>query len=230
MDDFVLIHSTGQSAAGWDRLADALEARGSRAHAIDLPNDQPNLRARDYAEIVVNAFPNLRRPIVVAHSGSGPLLPSIADALHARRQVWLAAWVPDPDASFREDVQANLVDAFNAGWVGKDPVGDADVAIEFLYHDCGKDTIAWALATRRDFYPSAAYDERVALNRRRPSSYILATEDRTILPGWQRRMARERLEVEPIEIEAGHCPNVSQPDELAEILVNLGQTPARRVL
>jgi pimeloyl-ACP methyl ester carboxylesterase len=221
MADFVLIHSTGQSAAGWERLADALEARASRAHAIDLPNDQPHLRARDYAAIVAKALQNLRRPIVVAHSGSGPLLPSIADALHASRQIWLAAWVPDPDASFREDVQANLVEAFNPGWIGKDPVADADAAIEYLYHDCGSDTITWALSTRRDFYPSAAYDERITLNRRRPSSYILATEDRTILPPWQRRMAHERLEVEPIEIAAGHCPNVSQPNELAEILINL---------
>jgi hypothetical protein len=126
-------------------------------------------------------------------------------------------------------VQANLVEAFNAARIGKDPVADADAVIEFLYHDCGEDAIAWALATRRDFYSSAAYDERVALNRRRPSSYILATEDRTILPGWQRRMARERLGFEPIEIDAGHCPNVSQPDELAEIRISLGQTPARRV-
>jgi len=226
--DFVLIHSTGQSAAGWDRLADALAARGSTAHAVDLPNDRPELRARDYAEIVVDALPSLRAPIVVAHSGSGPLLPSIADALEARRQVWLAAWVPAPAASFREDVKANIAEAFNPGWIGKDPVGDADVAIEFLYHDCDDDAVAWALGTRREFYPSAVYDERRALSRRSPSSYILATADRTILPVWQRRMARERLHVEPIEIDAGHCPNVSKPDELAELLVDLERAPRPR--
>jgi hypothetical protein len=32
-------------------------------------------------------------------------------------------------------------------------------------------------------------------------------------------MARERLRVEPIEIPAGHSPNVSQPDLLAEPLL-----------
>jgi hypothetical protein len=34
-------------------------------------------------------------------------------------------------------------------------------------------------------------------------------------------MASERLGVDPIEIASGHCPNVSQPDALAEILVGV---------
>jgi hypothetical protein len=34
-------------------------------------------------------------------------------------------------------------------------------------------------------------------------------------------MARERLGVEPIEIATGHCPNVSAPDRLAGILVEV---------
>jgi hypothetical protein len=54
--------------------------------------------------------------------------------------------------------------------------------------------------------------------------HALAAHDRTIRPAWQRRMARERLGVEPIEIASGHCPNVSQPDRLAEILVDLDRT------
>jgi hypothetical protein len=36
-------------------------------------------------------------------------------------------------------------------------------------------------------------------------------------------MARDRLGVEPIEIPTGHCPNVSQPDRLAEILVDIAE-------
>jgi len=53
------------------------------------------------------------------------------------------------------------------------------------------------------------------------SPYVVAAHDRTIRPAWQRRMARERLGAEPMEIPSGHCPNVSQPDRLAGILVNL---------
>ena len=224
MTDFVLIHSTGQSAAGWDRLVHELERRGSEGYAIDLPNDRPQLRTDDYARFVTERFSVLRRPVVVAHSGSGPLLPAIAAALQASRQVWLAAWVPDPAASFHADVRATVGDAFNPDWIGKDPIADSDVAAHFLYHDCDEEALAWALTTRREFYPSAVYDEHVTLYDGAPSSYIAAADDRTIRPSWQDRMSRERLGIEPTRIDAGHCPNVSRPADLAELLLALNET------
>ena len=37
-------------------------------------------------------------------------------------------------------------------------------------------------------------------------------------------MAHERLDIEPIEIPGGHCPNVSRPERLAEILLEVAVT------
>jgi pimeloyl-ACP methyl ester carboxylesterase len=198
-----------------------LEQRGHRAHALDLPNDEPDLRADDYAELVARRLALAEQPVVVAHSGSGVLLPAMARTLDATRQVWLAAWVPDPDASFVEEVTRDPGTAFNPDWIGKDPTADDDVAAHFLYHDCDAKTLEWALGTRRLFVPMGAFNERIALADDIPSTYFVATDDRTIRPDWQRRMARERLGVEPVEIEAGHCPNVSQPDLLAELLAGV---------
>jgi hypothetical protein len=217
---FVLIHSTGQGASGWDRLVEALGRRGSRAHAIELPSD-PDLLAADYAELVRRQVGARVAPIVLVHSGSGPLLPATARALNARHQVWLAAWVPDPAASFVEDVDAHKDSAFNPDWIGKDPVQDDSVAATFVYHDCDAATLEWALATRRPFLPRAVYRQRISLAREIESTYIVASDDRTIRPEWQRRMARDRLGVDPVEIPTGHCPNVSRPDWLAEILVEI---------
>jgi hypothetical protein len=217
---FVFLHSTGEGAAGWDRLARALAERGSTAHAVELPND-PDLPAAGYAELIRRQVGAIVRPVVLAHSGSGPLLPAAARALQARRQVWLAAWVPDPAATFAEEVDADAEVAFNPEWIGKDPVEDDAVAAAFLYHDCDEATLEWALSTRRLFVPRAVYDERISLAQEIPSTYIVAGDDRTIRPEWQRRMARERLKVEPIEIPTGHCPNVSLPGALAEILIEV---------
>lgn len=221
MTEFVLIHSTGQGAAGWDRVARALADRGHATHAIELPDD-PGLAAADYAELISQQVGDVGAPpVVLAHSGSGPLLPAAARTLAARRQVWLAAWVPDEHATFAEEVSDHAETAFNPEWIGKDPTVDDEVAAEFVYHDCDQATLAWALSTRRAFVPRAVYHERILLAREIPSTYIVASEDRTIRPEWQRRMARERLGVQPIEIESGHCPNVSQPDRLAAILVDV---------
>ena len=110
-------------------------------------------------------------------------------------------------------------ETFNEDWIGKDPSTDTDVAIEFLYHDCDEETIRWALTTRRLFLPEAVYDERIPLDDAAPSTYIVAAQDGTIRPEWQRRMARERLHVEPVEMATGHCPHVSQPERLADMLI-----------
>ena len=220
MPDFVLIHSTGQSARGWDRLIKELEALGGRAHAVDLPNDEPDLLARDYASALADRYGDLDKPVVVAHSGSGPLLPAVASVLDARRQVWLAAWVPHPSLSFLADAGAHKTEAFNPDWLGRDPTVDDEAAIHFVYHDCDAETQAWALTTRRPFFPEAAYNETIALETAIPSTYILALEDRTIRPAWQRKMALERLGIEPVELPGGHCPNVSRPRQLAEILAS----------
>jgi len=197
----------------------ALEQRGHRARAVDLPTDEPELSTDDYAEIIHRQVGGSGNPVVVAHSGSGVLLPAAARALDARHLVWLAAWVPDPGASFSEEVARYAEKAFNPDWIGKDPTTDAAVAARFLYHDCDQKTLEWALTTRRLFLPVAVFNERISLNDELPSTYIVATDDRTIRPDWQRRMARERLGIEPIEISAGHCPNVSQPGLLAELLL-----------
>jgi pimeloyl-ACP methyl ester carboxylesterase len=218
VSDVVLIHSTGQGAAGWERVVHALTRRGQRPHAVELPSD-PDLLAGDYAELIRRDVGAVAAPIVLAHSGAGPLLPATARALKARRQVWLAAWVPDPEASFLQDTGRHLQAAFDPGWIGKDPTEDAAAAAEFLYHDCDDALLEWALSTRRLFLPLGVYGERLPLAPEIPSTYIVAAHDRTIRPEWQRRMARERLGVEPIEIPSGHCPNVSQPDRLAELLV-----------
>lgn len=221
MTDFVLIHSTGQSARGWHRLIDELEARGARGHAVDLPNDRPELLAQDYASFLADHYGDLDKPIVLAHSGSGPLLPAAATALGARRQVWLAAWVPHPSLSFIDDVRAHKEEAFDRDWIGRDPTVDDEAAIHFVYHDCDGETQAWAMTTRRPFFPEAVYDEPIALEPAIPSTYILALEDRTIRPEWQQKMALERLRIPPVELPGGHCPNVSRPARLAEILTRL---------
>lgn len=218
VSDFVLIHSTGQGPDGWQRVVRVLEQQGHGAHAVDLPTDQPDLLAADFADIIRCQLDDVRAPIVVVHSGSGPLLPDTARALRATHQVWLAAWVPDPAATFMEEVADHAEAAFNPEWIGQDPTTDAGAASRFVYHDCDPETLAWALTTRRAFLPRAVYHQRINPDNGIPSTYIVATQDRTIRPHWQRRMARERLGVEPIEIATGHCPNVSQPELLAKML------------
>ena len=123
-----------------------------------------------------------------------------------------------------EEVRASPTEIFNPEWIGKDATKDTSVAINFIYHDCDQETIDWALTTRRLFLPQAVYNQRIALDDDIPSSYIVASIDRTIRPDWQRRMARERLRIEPLQIVTGHCPHISAPERLAQLLAHIAAT------
>ncbi len=54
-----------------------------------------------------------------------------------------------------------------------------------------------------------------------PASYIFCREDRTVRSEWARKAARERLGAAAIELPGGHCPPVSRPGELADVLAGL---------
>jgi hypothetical protein len=51
-----------------------------------------------------------------------------------------------------------------------------------------------------------------------PAVSIVCSEDAAVNPAWMRRVARERLGVEPFELAAGHFPMITVPDALAEAL------------
>ena len=156
--------------------------------------------------------------VCVAHSAAGMFLPLLATIWPPRRMVFLAALIPRPGVSIIEQYRADP-SMFQPGWVGKDPMND-DVALEFVYHDCPRDRMDWALSTRLSFHAKRAMEEPSPLAAwpSIPAAYIVCADDRTLSPAWQRKAAREWLGIEPFELPGGHCPNVSRPEALADIL------------
>jgi pimeloyl-ACP methyl ester carboxylesterase len=55
-----------------------------------------------------------------------------------------------------------------------------------------------------------------------PTRYLLCRDDRMFPAAWARRHARERLGIEPDEIDGGHYVSLSRPRELADRLVTYG--------
>ena len=112
--DYVLVHGTTQSPAGWQRLTGALTRRGNRVQVVDLPTGQPGLLAAHYAVLAAGQVADtMDHPVVVAHSGGCLLLPAIAREVEARRLVWLAGYIPGPAGgpSFAGEIKAGQRDA-----------------------------------------------------------------------------------------------------------------------
>jgi pimeloyl-ACP methyl ester carboxylesterase len=107
---------------------------------------------------------------------------------------------------------------FNGGWLGADPTRDPVLAAYFLFHDCDLASLQWGLATVRAFVPQLPYRQAVDLAADIPSTYIVCGRDRTIRADWARRKSQQRLGVQPVELDAGHCPHVAKPADVAGIL------------
>jgi pimeloyl-ACP methyl ester carboxylesterase len=220
MSFFCLIHGSTQNATCWDLLIPELERRDQKIVRINLPINEPDSSATRYADVIAEAIPAHRDDaIVVAHSASGLFLPLVPERRYVRRLVFLAAVIPQIGKSlldqFKEDKSM-----FNPKWLGKDPTKDEQIARQFLFHDCPPQIAAWALQRMSLMFARQALLEICPLKKwpAVPSSYVLCTEDRTLQPDWSRRAARERLQSDPIELPGGHCPYISRPGELADVL------------
>jgi len=214
----VLVHGTTQSPDGWARLTQALVAMDHEVDAVDLAGVDPHRSmSKEYAAAAVDQVPGGRADVVVAHSGTGLLLPAIASTLSADRQVYLAALIPDGTRSFLDEDAQQGSTIVHEDWSGVDPTEDHDAARHFLFHDCDDRTVEWALTTLRRFVPTAVYTE-VVQPVDVPAIVVVPRSDRTIRASWMTEAARDRLGVEPIMLPGGHCPHVSRPNDVANIV------------
>lgn len=200
-----------------------LTARGHAVDAPDLPKRAPEWKLVDYAAEIARAASE-PGSVVVAHSFSGVFLPLLPELCESPRLVFLAAVIPEPGKSVREQF-AEDAGMFAPGWIEAgsrwfDTSQQAGLAREFLFHDCDDATLAWALETVELFDTRHLVTEPASFAewRRVRTASIVATDDRTLTADWGRRATRRLLGQPPIEIQAGHCPHVSRAREIADIL------------
>lgn len=234
---FALLHGGGQGSWVWDATARALEARGARVLALDVPGCGAK-RGRETIAINVEELADelladagaagLTDAILVGHSQAGTMLPVLwrRQAGQFRRLVYLACCAPLDGQSVLEMMGRGLHGAHRdeVGWP-RDP------------ESCGKDEMRRltfcndmddAQAERllalldRDSWPMGVtlaahwrYDHLAGA----PSSYILCTQDEILPPEWQRRFAQRLHCGRVVEIDAGHQAMNTQPERLAELLL-----------
>jgi len=233
MVTFGLVHGAGHGAWCWERLIPILEALGHRAFAMDLPCEDPTAAPERYAEVVDRALPPANDLVLVGHSLAGLTVPLVAARRPVRRLVFLCALVPEFKRSLADQVAADP-ELYHLGLRSHpgrvtDPAGavrfrDEAAVRDVFCQDCTPEDVAWVFARLR---PQAAAPRRepCPLSAWPPGerAYILCREDRAISPAWSRRVARERLGVEPIELDGSHSPFISRPSILAGVLDRLAR-------
>ena len=228
MSTFAVVHGAGDSGWSWSLVAAELRARGHTVSAPDLPIDR-DATLDDYADVVADSVTGSDGVIVVGHSFGGFTAPLVVDRVGAAGLVFVAGMVPRPgetptqwwvdsgySAAAHEQAQAD-------GGL----TGNADPSVCY-FHDVPRPLAEEALRHERDHPSPAAMAAPWPLDAlpRVPTMLVLGTEDRFFPAPFMRRLARERLGVAADELVSGHCPALSRPGELAQLLHRFSATTA----
>ena len=220
MSTFVLVHGAGGTGGFWQLVAPLLRAAGHRVAAPDLPNS-PGATFADQAEAVVAAADGADDVVLVGQSmGAYPAALACA-RLPVRRLVLLNAMVPRPGESagdWWEAVGQESARVENDRRQGRDP-GPGIVDEVHLLHDVTPEVLAllggesgpagslFAAPFPLDGWPDV------------PITVLVGREDRLFPLSLQRRVARERLGLEVVELPGGHLAALSQPEPVADALL-----------
>ena len=223
MTTFALIHGAGSDGWYWHLVEPELRAAGHETVAVDLPCDDDTAGLDAYTDIVVDAVAGRDDVVVVAQSMAGFVAPLVAARVPATRLIVLvAAMVPAPGETGNQwwgNTGSGAARHEQAERDGRDIDGEFDEVAEFLHDidpaliDEGANHVMDQSDTPfKEPWPLPAWPDI-------PTRFVLPTKDRFFPPDFQRRVVRERLGIEPDEIDSGHLPALARPRELADLML-----------
>jgi pimeloyl-ACP methyl ester carboxylesterase len=238
----VLVHGAWGGAWIWRRVLGPLRQAGFEVHAATLTGDgdrahlrQPQIGLQSHiADVLALAdAEELDDIVLVGHSYGGQVITGVADRLLARAPtplrhlVYVDAMVPLPGEGWGDQhdpaVVATRTATARANDMALPPPDPADFGITGTDRD-------WLLR-RQVPHPFGPYREPLPFDGERwagvPRTFIDCTQPAYPTIATMRTRVRRLPDFEVLEIATGHCPMVSAPDALVELLVRLGRRPRR---
>jgi pimeloyl-ACP methyl ester carboxylesterase len=221
---FVLVPGAGGMAWYWHRVVPLLEEAGHEAIAVDLPGDDEQAGFSVYADLVVRAI-GRRRVVLVAQSLGGFTVPLVCARVRVERLVFVNAMIPVPGETFGEwGRNTGSEAARKAAAERRGYSTEFDDATYFL-HDVPPEVLASGEGRERPevgivFREKCRFEAWPEV----PMHAIAGRDDRLFPIDFQRRVARERLEIDVDEIAGGHLVALSNPRELVDRLLEYTAT------
>jgi pimeloyl-ACP methyl ester carboxylesterase len=218
MSTFALIPGAGGSAWYWHRVVPLLEEAGHKAIAVQLPAADERAGLTEYADCVVKAI-GKRKVVVVAQSLGGFTAPLVCERVRVEALVFVNAMIPKPGERAGDwwgntgSEKARVEAARKGGYPEK--YDD----FEYFFHDVPRKVTKEAFAHGHEQSGRVMKDPcNFESWPRVPIRVIAGRDDRFFPVEFQRRVARERLEIDIVEIRGGHLVSLSNPRGLAKSL------------
>jgi pimeloyl-ACP methyl ester carboxylesterase len=236
MATFVLVHGGGHGGWCWKWTAAALRHEGHEVHTPTLTGFGERCHLAEYAtsfqtflDDIVNVvrFEDLHDIVLVGHSMGGAVIPRVAEDIPGRvsRVVWLTAAVCADGENLLETIP-------QSPWIAKavriQPDGsaltDPDLILEATIQDGSPDQQRF-VRDRYLAYPPHALAEPGRLSAflalGLPTAYVVATNDQTIPPDLQLRLADRLPQARKSEVPACHDCMITRPAEVARALLEV---------
>ena len=233
MSTFVLIHGAWHGGWCWKRVTPILRAAGHDVYAPSLTGAgerkhllSPSVGMDTYVSDIVNLvdYEELSDVVLVGHSAAGAAISKAAEAVQGRLKalVYVDSVVLPSGKSMFDVFPPQWVDQMR-GAAARDNDGTAappekQMIYSFFGSDCTDDDKAWLLrmATPQPLKP---YEDKIDLSKFYDldvsKTYIGCTQSQGGLP----KDLAEKFGMRYVEMDSGHDPMVSCPEELAEILL-----------
>lgn len=234
MKTALLIHGAFRGAWLWDRVMPLLIKCGANPVAIDLPghglrvDERNGINMSSYIEDVVSFIRrnNLRDIVLVGHSMSGIIISKVAEEMpeRVRHLVYLGAVVPKDNEALIDLLPMERKESLRR-LEGKatEIFGPIEALRPMYFTDLEGE--------EQDFFlrqltpqPLAVFFEKIRFRAfpdiSIPRTYIMGMKDKSLPPELTQGFAA-RLDVEPVQIDAGHDMMVSRPADIAEVLCGI---------
>ena len=219
----VLVHGLFADGSSWSKVIPLLQARG--LHVTSVQNPLSSLP--DDAAAVKRALAQQDGPtVLVGHSYAGMVITEAGDDPKVAALVYIAARAPDAGEDYAALTKKFATAPASAG-IRWDADGWGALSEAAFLHDFAGDLPASEargyFAVQQPFARAITQAKNtVAAWHLKPSWYAVSTQDRTIDPELQRFMAK-RMGATTIELPASHVSLLSQPQEVADLIVRATQ-------
>lgn len=219
----VMVHGAFADGSSWNKVIPLLQAKGLRAIAVQNPLTSLEDDVA-FTNRVVNAQTG---PVVlVGHSWGGAVITQAGGHDKVKALVYVAAFAPSLGAAPTVDLKDFPTPPGFAHFI-TDPEGYLTLPADAIARDFAQDVSAEEanlIHATQGAVRGANFEQpvTVAAWTSKPSSYIVAAQDRMIDPGAQRALAR-KIGATTIEVQSGHVPMLSAPDVVADAIVAAAQ-------
>jgi pimeloyl-ACP methyl ester carboxylesterase len=231
MSHYVILCGSETCSRTWRTLQSLLSKHGDSCSIQEWADVSWEHGVECALDAIAGRIGTFADTVLVGHSIAGLFLPLLADKLQAIAEVYIAALIPEVGHSFFDRMFSGE-DIFDHEWMSgyedlrrsKDPASTHREFLTYhLFHDCPADTVhsSWiksslAISQIYEFpYPEGQFS-------RRYRHYVICGDDRSIHPRWQSLAGRALCGVNETVIGTGHCPQISKPQVLADLLLTIG--------